>query len=369
MKQLKKRYIATTVLGILASLAILVFLAIGTIGGDNAIGIPWASYINGNSHRYGILNISYRYLLNLVFCFGKSGWVWDFSKIAIAGIFWASLVAMIVAIIIYATKEKKGILPTIFIFLNVCGGLWVVEGIAYARYMDVMRLRYAASFALCIALGMFAIVMLVMSLSVSHQIKVYENQGCNLVNELEGRIKVLEEKIAECENKEPAEKVVERVVEVRYEAPAAAVEEKKEEKVAVEVPADDKSGNLNIQRIPFSVKYKEADEDLRKKFDELSAYITKNYGIKARESIAGVSFSAHREKLVFITVIGKHLRCNFALDAKDYHDSTLPVENSDNKKYADVPLTLKVKSGLSLRRAMGLVDDVMAAKNIKKITK
>ena len=360
MKQLKTRYVITTILGILASLAILAFLAVGTIGGDSAIAIPWAMHVAGSKHRFGILNISYRYFLNLFFCFGQSGWVWDFSKIAIAGVFWAAVVGLIVAIIVYAKREKKGILPAIFIFLNICGGLWVIEGVTYTNYMGVMKLRYAASFALCIALGLFAIFALSLALSASHQIKILESQGCNLVNELEGRIKVLEDKVAEFENKEPVAKV---------EEVKPVIEETKVEEVVIETPVEEKTGNLNIQRIPFAVKYKEADKDLRDKFDELSAYITNNYGIKARESIAGVSFSAHREKLVFVTVIGKHLRCNFALDANNYNDSTLPVVNSDNKKYADVPLTLKVKSGLSLRRAMSLVDDVMASKGIKKKTK
>ncbi len=361
-----------TALGIIATAIVLVFLIIGAIGGNNAFGIPWAVAVANSSGRFGILNISYRYILNIFLCFGQSGWTWDFTRIFILGAFWAAVIAFIVIVILSAKKEKRLVVPSIFLFLDFIGGLWVIEGITYARYLDCMHLRYAASFAVLIIGGLCSIICFLIAVATSHQITILENKGCDLVVELDGRVKALEEKVAECEKKH---EVVEEAAPVEEPAPAPVVEETVVEEPAVEetvvaVPAaEEKTGNLNIQRIPFADKYKAADDDLRAKFDELSAYVTNTYGIKARESIAGVSFSAHREKLVFVTIIGKHLRCNFALDANNYHDSTLPVVNSDNKKYADVPLTLKVKSGLSLRRAKGLVDDVMAAKGIEKVSK
>ena len=45
---------------------------------------------------------------------------------------------------------------------------------------------------------------------------------------------------------------------------------------------------------------------------------------------------------------------------------TIPVVANNSKKFADIPLTFKIKSGLSFRRALKLVDDVMAKKGRSK---
>ena len=41
-------------------------------------------------------------------------------------------------------------------------------------------------------------------------------------------------------------------------------------------------------------------------------------------------------------------------------------EEKEGKKFEDLPACLKVKSDLSFRRALKLIDDVMAAKQITK---
>ena len=91
-----------------------------------------------------------------------------------------------------------------------------------------------------------------------------------------------------------------------------------------------------------------------------------SYGIKNRVSIPGDTFSAHRERYVFLTISGKHIKAYFALDPKDYENSTIPVETTNIAKYEDVKCTLKVRSDLSFRRACMLVDAVMAAKGVNK---
>lgn len=387
MKQLKRSYKALLALGIIAFLLIIVFLGVGVIGGNNALFIPWSATVEGTTSNFGILHISYRCFLNVFFAFGKSGWTWDFTRIFIAAAFWASVLLVIIGIIVAACKEKKAIAPVIFIFLSACMILWVIEGVTFARTIEnCMTTRYALSFAVVIALALISIILLLIAISFANQMSAVteeekeeakEAEASKEVTDLENRVAVLEGKVEDLIKRQYIVITAPVAAAPVQAAPVAAapVEEEKpveapvEEKPVEAAPVEESKATLNIKRIPFSEKYAAADEDLKAKFDELSAYITDNYGIKARESIAGVSFSAHREKLVFATFIGKHLRCNFALDAKNYSDSTIPVVNSDNKKYADVPLTLKVKSGLSLRRACSLVDDVMAAKGIKKISK
>lgn len=350
MKQLKKRYALSLVLGIVAAIGIIAIVLVGMvkIAPNKSLFIPWAVAVKGSKTRFGILNISYRFLLNIFMCFGKSGWTWDFTRILIPAAFWAATIALIFTVIFSAKKEKRVIAPAIFAWLDCAGALWILEGIAYAQSIGAMRLRYAFTFGLMIGAGLISLFFLFSAIRAARQMKmvalIEESKSDDHADEiaaLEGRIAALEAKT---------------VIVAAAPAPVAA-------------PKAEEKGKLNIQRIPFAIKLAASDKDLRAKCAELSSYISENYGIKARESIAGLSFSAHREKLVFVTVIGKHLRCNFALDVDKYSDSSLPVVKSNNKKYEDVPLTLKVKSDLSLRRAKALVDDVMALKGIEKIAK
>ena len=113
----------------------------------------------------------------------------------------------------------------------------------------------------------------------------------------------------------------------------------------------------------------EEESDGMAEFDEEEDKVdfrTMSYGIKNRVSIPGDTFSAHRERYVFITITGKKLKVNYALDPKDYENGTIPVETNNSKKFEDLPLTFKIRSDLSYRRALKLVDDVMAKKGITK---
>ena len=156
------------------------------------------------------------------------------------------------------------------------------------------------------------------------------------------------------------------------EEPAPAEEAPVEETpVAEEEPAEEVQEGSRfdafsaIKRVPFEEKLAAADEDLRKKYQELRNYIL-SYGIKSRVSIPGDTFSAHRERYVFLTIAGKHIKAYFALDPVSYENTKLPVEKVDSKKFEDLPACMKIKSDLSFRRALKLIDDVMAAKGVSK---
>lgn len=123
--------------------------------------------------------------------------------------------------------------------------------------------------------------------------------------------------------------------------------------------------NENKHKVPFEEKLANAEKDLVEKYEGLRDYIM-SYGIKNRVSIPGDTFSAHRERYVFITITGKKLKVNYALDPKDYENGTIPVETNNSKKFEDLPLTFKIRSDLSYRRALKLVDDVMAKKGVTK---
>ena len=62
-----------------------------------------------------------------------------------------------------------------------------------------------------------------------------------------------------------------------------------------------------------------------------------------------------------MVVAGKALKLYFALDPKDYKDSTFPIGDASNKGlYKEIPLVFKVKSELSVRRAKQLIADAAA---------
>ena len=90
-----------------------------------------------------------------------------------------------------------------------------------------------------------------------------------------------------------------------------------------------------------------------------------SYGVKSRISNSGDTFRLHRKTYVKITIAGKSLKLYFALDPKDYKDTTIPVNDAGEKGiYEEIPLVFKVKSGLSVKRCKQLIADVMEKDNL-----
>ena len=149
------------------------------------------------------------------------------------------------------------------------------------------------------------------------------------------------------------------VVEEAVEEPVA--EEPAEEEIEAEAPKgenDPFAALRNKRRASFETRLKNADFDLRHKYYDLRDHI-KSYGLSNRLSIPGDSFSAHRKRYVFITINGKHLKVYFVANPDDYKDTPIPVERTETKKYEDLPLQFKVRSDLSFRRAVKIVDDML----------
>lgn len=174
-------------------------------------------------------------------------------------------------------------------------------------------------------------------------------------------------KVAKTAADETVAKALEKHVEdfhaQKEEAPVVeeAVEEPAEEETEAEAPEgenDPFAALRNKRRASFETRLKNADFDLRHKYYDLRDHI-KSYGLSNRLSIPGDSFSAHRKRYVFITINGKHLKVYFAANPDDYKDTPIPVERTETKKYEDLPLQFKVRSDLSFRRAVKIVDDML----------
>lgn len=155
-------------------------------------------------------------------------------------------------------------------------------------------------------------------------------------------------------------------------------EEPVEEPVAEEAEGEDGEpkkrvvGQINpnlpphekIVRIPFQDRMETADEELRSHYNELKSEAM-SYGVKSRVSNSGDTFRLHKVTFLKITIAGKGLKLYFALDPKDYANTTLPIQDAGHKgTYKDIPLVFKVKSDLSFRRAKQLIADVMAKNNL-----
>ena len=121
-----------------------------------------------------------------------------------------------------------------------------------------------------------------------------------------------------------------------------------------------------IIRIPFPTRMLDAEKDLKDDYNELKSEIL-SYGVKSRVSNTGDTFRLHKVTFVKITIAGKGLKLYFALDPKDYENSTLPIQDAGHKGvYRDIPLVFKVKSELSLRRAKQLITDVMEKNGLEQ---
>ena len=161
------------------------------------------------------------------------------------------------------------------------------------------------------------------------------------------------------------------VEEEKEPEPEPEPEEESEEEEGQEEgePVVDEASGLVIKgkkrRASFETRLRNSEFDLRHKYYDLRDYI-KWYGLRNRVSIPGDTFSYKRQRYVFVTIIGKHIRVYLNLDPNAYADSTIPVEPSAAKKYEDLPCLLRVKSDLSYRRAKKLVDDLMQKIGIDK---
>ncbi|MCF0116529.1 MAG: hypothetical protein HUJ61_00585 [Bacilli bacterium] len=110
----------------------------------------------------------------------------------------------------------------------------------------------------------------------------------------------------------------------------------------------------------FTDKILNADPDLQAKYNEICSLID-SYGVKARIAKSNESFRFKKKLLVKMTVQGKSLKVFLALDPFDYVNKTKFTlkDVSEKHAYAEVPVLMKVRSDLSLKRVKTLIGDVM----------
>ena len=141
---------------------------------------------------------------------------------------------------------------------------------------------------------------------------------------------------------------------------------------AQEEPQGETSSSLSLdsyERLPFLSKIKNAEESLKQAYMEIRKEAL-SYGLRSRFSMAADTYKLageNRGVYLKLTLVGKTLKAHYRLDPKAYDGTTIPHQDVSNKKaYAEVPMLFRVRSGLSVRRAIGLLDDMMTPLGIEK---
>ena len=186
-----------------------------------------------------------------------------------------------------------------------------------------------------------------------------------------------EEEEEEVQEEEPAPAPVEEQQEEPEEEPEEEEEEEdledeeeesEEDEEPQEVDPNDPFAGLGKRRkrVPFENKMRRAAPEVRARYKEIVKALNE-YEFNDRKSIPGETFSYKRERLIFITFSGTTLKVHFKLDPKEYEDSPIPAKDaSDVKKFEDIPLYLKIKSNLAVKRVIILAQRIIEERQIPK---
>ena len=291
-------------------------------------------------------------------------------------------VVALITLVIYAIvkKQKEAILPTIFFSLGLA---YLPFLMIYAITMiEAAQMRMLVFGGILLATGLLFFGMILSGLSVVRLIASFTNSFENKLagvkeeakEEVKEEVKGLTEEqvreiVAAVLAKHEEEKAVAKEEPVKEEkveeAPAVEeevteVEDEEVEEETTEVEGGDVT-KAKAKRVPFEQKLAEADDELKEKFAELQKALLEQ-GFKERISIPGATYSLHRKRYAFITIVGKRIRLYVCTDPSVYAETTMPIEVPSAKKFEDLPTLLKIKSGLSFRRGLQLISDLASEK-------
>ena len=124
-----------------------------------------------------------------------------------------------------------------------------------------------------------------------------------------------------------------------------------------------------INKFDFDEKVEKASPDLKRHYNEIKNVIMKYRNVHSRISKAGDSFRCKGQKYVYMTIVGKTLKVYlaldpFSIDQNVYHHRDV----SNKKKYQVTPTLLRVKSELSVKKTIKLIE-VMFEDNMIDVKK
>lgn len=130
----------------------------------------------------------------------------------------------------------------------------------------------------------------------------------------------------------------------------------------------------NIAYVTYKKSYTarliQAEETLKNNYVIIKQELLAYKKVKARTSWNAETFSAGRIQCAKLTVRGKNLWLNLNLAPNNYRDSKYSiVDCSDKKKFAEVPVAVKIRSNRSVKYALELIRDMMSGLSIIRTDK
>ncbi len=117
----------------------------------------------------------------------------------------------------------------------------------------------------------------------------------------------------------------------------------------------------------FRAKLSMANLEAREYYEIVKNYLL-SYKLKSRMSWACETIYKGRVAYAKLTIRGKNLNVNLALNPADFENTKYYFKDtSDSKKYAMVPMRVKVKSSRGLKYVLELIDIMMNNNGLKKI--
>ena len=150
-----------------------------------------------------------------------------------------------------------------------------------------------------------------------------------------------------------------------------AEEEPAPEEESVPEPVDN-SGKKMVYAYRYNRSHMsrviQSNKELKGYYSALKNRLLSYYKIKCRESWSCESFRFGRDLLAKMVMRGKYIRLYLALDPESVPFNTYHQRNKGHvKRYADVPLMVKIKTKVGLHRAFRLIDMMMDSLTIPEI--
>ena len=178
---------------------------------------------------------------------------------------------------------------------------------------------------------------------------------------------VVEEPVVEEVVEEPAPEVVEEPAPEVVPEPAQEAPVEDPEAVLIPTYFDNEGNKIDIKfSRSFTANIIQSEDVVKDYYSELKNHILSYKGVKSRISWKFDSYNRGRDQLFKIKLRGKTICLYCALDPNEFDESKYHHEPIDAKIFEDVPMLVKIKSGLGLRKAKELVDITMAKFGIEK---
>ena len=120
----------------------------------------------------------------------------------------------------------------------------------------------------------------------------------------------------------------------------------------------DQLKKIKVVKKTFDEKLAMVEQCVRDNFKTIKSSFEEN-GFKVRKCKHFVAIKYNRDTVAKITLIGKTLKLYFALNPNEYKITIYHQKDmSESKKYASIPMMIKVRSPLSVKRACRLVTEL-----------